>query len=548
MIKRNGMCPTCYAKLLLQPGDPNKNVPILYNNKPYDNGLALTPPMGWSTWNTFAYRIDQEMIVEMAKVMKEKGLVDAGYVYMNIDDCWEAKQRNIRNELESDAVTFPDGIKKLAERVNACGMKLGIYSSNGTLTCEDYPASLGFEYLDAYTFAKWGVEYWKLDYCHHKEITRYAPLVGGIAVGKRGERGTLYKAEEATLSGNANVFKTRFVHRSDKKNVFSTHISGLDRGLGSAEYMHAVEEDGEYIVSVYVHEVKNYEKFFVIVINDDVAYPVYVPEGIRQNEYVFPIPVQLVRGVNKIKILNPILNGATSDMFQYQHAGQCIKQATADYARDHGVPEKPIVFSLCEWGSGKPYLWGASAGNLWRTTGDIRAEWKSMVTIYEHNVKLYNYANPGHWNDPDMLEVGVGDMKYNESEAHFALWCMMAAPLILGNDIRVMSPEICALIKNGDLISINQDKLGRQAKRIKEGDIDVLVKPLTGGKTALCIFNKTDKQRKYEVKEEDLAKENYIEYNASPVARDAIAKKTIPSALVWKGNVAARSTKVFILG
>ena len=125
MIKRNGMCPTCYAKLLLQPGDPNKNVPVLYNNKPYDNGLALTPPMGWSTWNTFAHRIDQEMIVEMAKVMKEKGLVDAGYEYMNIDDCWEAKHRNVRNELESDAVTFPDGIKKLAERVNGYGMKLG---------------------------------------------------------------------------------------------------------------------------------------------------------------------------------------------------------------------------------------------------------------------------------------------------------------------------------------------------------------------------------------------------------------------------------------
>ena len=125
---------------------------------------------------------------------------------------------------------------------------------------------------------------------------------------------------------------------------------------------------------------------------------------------------------------------------------------------------------------------------------------------------------------------------------------MMAAPLILGNDIRVMSPEICNLIKNGDLISINQDKLGRQAKRIKEGNVDVLVKPLVGGKTALCIFNKTDKQRAYEVKESDLMQEEYIDYKSSPVARDAIAKKSIPTTLVWKGNVAARSVKVFILG
>lgn len=548
MIKRNGMCPTCYAKLILQPENPNKNIPVLYNNKPYENGLAQTPPMGWSTWNTFAHRIDQEMIVQMAEVMQKKGLVAAGYEYMNIDDCWEAKHRNVRNELEADAVTFPDGIKKLAERVNACGMKLGIYSSNGTLTCQDYPASLGFEYLDAYTFAKWGVEYWKLDYCHHKEITRYAPLVAGISVGKRGDRGTIYKAEDGSLSGNANVFKTKFRYHNVEGHIFNTHVSGLDRGQGAVEFMHGVDEDGEYVVSVYIHEVKQFEKFFVIVINDDVAYPVYVPDGVRKDEYIFPIPVQLLRGVNKIKILNPILNGATSDMFQYQHAGECIKQATADYARDHGVPEKKIVFSLCEWGSGKPYLWGGSAGNLWRTTGDISANWKSMVSIYEHNVKLYRYANPGHWNDPDMLEVGVGELKYHESETHFALWCMMAAPLILGNDIRCMSDEICELVRNGDLISINQDKLGKQAKRIKEGDIDVLVKPLENNKTALCIFNKTEKQKAYEVKESDLINEEYISYVPSAAARDAIAKKSIPSFLVWKGNVAPHSVKVFILG
>ncbi len=542
------MCPTCYAKLILQPENPNKNIPVLYNNKPYENGLAQTPPMGWSTWNTFAHRIDQEMIVQMAEVMQKKGLVAAGYEYMNIDDCWEAKHRNVRNELEADAVTFPDGIKKLAERVNACGMKLGIYSSNGTLTCQDYPASLGFEYLDAYTFAKWGVEYWKLDYCHHKEITRYAPLVAGISVGKRGDRGTIYKAEDGSLSGNANVFKTKFRYHNVEGHIFNTHVSGLDRGQGAVEFMHGVDEDGEYVVSVYIHEVKQFEKFFVIVINDDVAYPVYVPDGVRKDEYIFPIPVQLLRGVNKIKILNPILNGATSDMFQYQHAGECIKQATADYARDHGVPEKKIVFSLCEWGSGKPYLWGGSAGNLWRTTGDISANWKSMVSIYEHNVKLYRYANPGHWNDPDMLEVGVGELKYHESETHFALWCMMAAPLILGNDIRCMSDEICELVRNGDLISINQDKLGKQAKRIKEGDIDVLVKPLENNKTALCIFNKTEKQKAYEVKESDLINEEYISYVPSAAARDAIAKKSIPSFLVWKGNVAPHSVKVFILG
>ena len=547
MLKRNGMCPTCFAKMILTP-DKSKNVPVLYNNKPYDNGLCQTPPMGWSTWNTFAEKIDQEMIYEMAKVMKEKGLVDAGYVYMNIDDCWEAKHRNIRNELEADAVTFPDGIKALAERVNSCGMKLGIYSSNGTLTCQCFPASLGYEYRDAYTFASWGVEYWKLDYCFHREITRYAPLLAGIAVGKRGRRGTTYGADKCILSGNAHVFKTKFKYHNSEGHIFDTHVSGLDRGLGAAEFMHTVDDDGEYVVSVYIHERKKYEKFFIVLINDDKAYPVYVPEGIRKDEYVFPIPVTLKRGMNKITIMNPILNGATSDMFQYQHAANCILQATADYARDNNVPEKKIVFSLCEWGAGKPYLWGASAGNLWRTTGDISANWKSMISIYEHNVNLYPYASIGHWNDPDMLEVGVGEMKYNESEAHFILWCMMAAPLILGNDIRKMSDDICKLITNRNLIAINQDKLGKQAKRIVNGNIDVLVKPLDNNKTAICILNKTDKEQNYKVLEDALKNEEYIAYVSNSSATDAVTGKVVDISSALSGCIAARSAKAYILG
>ncbi len=115
--------------------------------------------MGWSSWNTFQERINQDLIYETGKAMRDKGLVDAGYVYLNIDDCREAKERNERGELETDYVTFPDGMRALSDKVRALGMRLGLYSSNGTHTCQEYPGTQGHEYIDAYTFAKWGIEY-----------------------------------------------------------------------------------------------------------------------------------------------------------------------------------------------------------------------------------------------------------------------------------------------------------------------------------------------------------------------------------------------------
>ena len=127
----------------------------------YSNSAALTPPMGWSSWNLFRNKINENIILETAKALKNSGLAECGYQYVNIDDCWQSSMRDENGELQGDLVTFPSGIKSLAEKVNELGLKLGIYSSNGTLTCEDLPASLGNEAVDAKTFAKWGIEYFK---------------------------------------------------------------------------------------------------------------------------------------------------------------------------------------------------------------------------------------------------------------------------------------------------------------------------------------------------------------------------------------------------
>lgn len=547
-MKRNGMCPVCFARNIIAPKGRN-NIPVLYNIEPYDNGTCLTPPMGWSSWNTFHERIDQDVILGMAKVMKEKGLADAGYVYVNIDDCWEAKERTMSGELTHDLKTFPDGIEYLVNEVNKLGMKLGIYSSNGVMTCQDFPATLGFEYTDAYTFAKWGVEYWKLDFCHHIDYTKYAPLVAGISVAKQGEQDKILTAEEGTLSGYAHIFRSNFAgkHHRYSNQKLKTHVSGLDAGLGSVEYNVAVEEEGEYVLTVYTHERYSYEKFLGVLVNGVKLYTMKIPAHIHWNEYYTQKLVTLRKGINTIKLFNPIINRATSDMLQYQYAGECIKQAVKDYAAASGKEEKKMIFSLCEWGAGHPYLWGASAGNLWRTTGDIREEWKSVMSIYEHNVKLHEYASIGAWNDPDMLEVGVGDMTYTENVSHFALWCMMAAPLILGNDIRKITDEILALVKNKTLIAINQDKLGKQAKRIVKGSTDILVKPLSEGKTAICVLNKSGSEKSYSVDEKALKEEGYISYKHSDKAIDAVAEATVSTASVLSGRIESHGVKVFII-
>ena len=174
---------------------------------------------------------------------------------------------------------------------------------------------------------------------------------------------------------------------------------------------------------------------------------------------------------------------------------------------------RPILFSMCEWGQSKPWEWAAEIGHSWRTTGDICASfkdiqhyddlgnptWKQLgvLSIIDLNEPLRKYAGPGHWNDPDMLEVGNG-MTVAEDRAHFTLWCMMAAPLILGNDLNNMSDETLAIITNRDVIAIDQDPLGIQGFRTakNEGGLEYWFKPLEGGDWAFCIFNRSETEQK----------------------------------------------------
>jgi alpha-galactosidase len=302
-----------------------------------DNGLARTPPMGWNDWNAFGCNVNEQLVEQTADFLASSGLRDAGYTYVNIDDCWMASQRGSNGSLVPDPVKFPHGIKGVADYVHAKGLKLGIYESAGTATCAGYPGSLNHEQQDANSFASWGVDYLKYDNCNNQGVP-------------------------------------------------------------------------------------------------------------------------------------------------YQQRYDAMRDALAATGR-------PIVFSLCEWGEDNVWTWGAATGNLWRTTGDINASFGSMLSIFHSNVRLAQYAGPGGWNDPDMLEVGNG-MSFTEDRSEFSLWAEMAAPLIAGTDLRTATPATLSLYGNKDVIAVDQDPLGRQGTEVSAtGGLDVLAKPLANGDVAVTLFN-----------------------------------------------------------
>jgi alpha-galactosidase len=158
------------------------------------------------------------------------------------------------------------------------------------------------------------------------------------------------------------------------------------------------------------------------------------------------------------------------------------------------VTGRPIVFSLCQYGWDAVWEWAPSVGgNLWRTMGDITPTWDRIYAIASQQAGLESYAGPGHWNDPDMLEVGNGKLKLAENRSHFSLWAMLAAPLLAGNDLPNMKPEIKAILTNRDVIAIDQDTLGKQATRVySEGEVDVWTRPLAGGALAIAVINAGD--------------------------------------------------------
>ncbi len=186
--------------------------------------------------------------------------------------------------------------------------------------------------------------------------------------------------------------------------------------------------------------------------------------------------------------------------------GQNARSAYETMSKALKESGRPIVFSICEWGENKPWEWGKGIGHLWRTTSDIidcfdcQVNWGGLgvLPILDRQVDLWEYAGPGHWNDPDMLEVGNGGQSFTEYKTHFSLWCILAAPLFAGNDIRSMSDSIKLILTNKDAIGIDQDALGLQGfKYLDYGDFEIWVKALSNGEAAFCFLNRSNRTHNF---------------------------------------------------
>ncbi|WP_040197848.1 NPCBM/NEW2 domain-containing protein [Candidatus Soleaferrea massiliensis] len=469
----------------------------------HDNGAAKTPPMGWSSWNAFHANIDEELITETADAMVQFGLRDAGYEYVNLDDNWHASERDENGRLQFDPIRFPHNGKWLSGYIHDRGLKMGLYTSNGLFTCQDLPGSEFHELTDATSFAEWEIDYFKYDYCHNVQLSSGSYGIYGIKLAKPYSPDTpvySYTAKEAELQGTAKLIDGKYIY-------------GVGLNAGSATFTVEVPEDGTYALNLdFYKKASGTEVPMFIDINGDSVHPyrMMLPAtgatggapGARASAML-----DLKAGENTLRFYNPITNenrNYDTARYNYGFMRDNLMKATAKYAAQNPEKEeRPITFSICEWGSTSPWLWGAQTGNLWRTTGDINANWNSVMSIYDVNVNLYRYAGrygkaeddfDYGWNDPDMLEVGNGDLTHDENVAHFSLWCMMASPLILGNDLRKLADqqEVVDIITNPDAIAVDQDEKGIQAIKFKdEGDLEYLVKPLSGGRMAVCLFNRS---------------------------------------------------------
>lgn len=516
VYRSRGKCPICALQKITKP---TKVTIDTDSEEPYSNGAALTPPMGWSSWNTFRQNISEDLILSTAEAMKKTGLLEAGYQYINLDDCWQSSLRDANGRLQGDLEKFPNGIPHLISQINQMGMKVGLYTSNGTATCEDLPASLGKEVLDAQTFAEWGCEFFKYDFCHHKIISGEAPIIEAIEISAPGSKAelTLYP-EDAELSGRARVLNI-------KRLPSGKGIGLLNHGAGTATFRPVVNFDGQYVLTLLIYkQFARREKYLQVIVNGE-TYEVFFPtsNGFSATGRTQLI-VRLKGGANEIVLRNPIATAADSSYVQYRRMGKALKDATRRVSLERGTKEKPIVFSLCEWGTAHPWHWGAKAGNMWRTTHDITTNWTVINYIYERTLRLYQHAGPGAWNDPDMLEVGNGKLTDDENKTHFSLWCMLAAPLILGNDLRLMlssdgeaNPDnpVLKTVTNKSLILIDQDPLGKPAKRIKKmHGIDIIARPLANGDIALCFYNAGSHVKGLSFDINELSTDDYLNFNA----------------------------------
>lgn len=516
-------------------------VPLTDNDYTYDsfaNGKPLLgkkkghlPAMGWNSWNAFGSGNTAELTKTMADKIVELGLNKLGYQYIVLDDgCY--KSERIDGHLSNETKKFPEGFKALSDYIHAKGLKFGMYNDIGTNLCAGAAVgTCGYEDTDAQSYVDWGVDFLKVDNCYYlwdnatfsdaanaKYV--YTPNIKFLRIVGNGFEKTLSAVSDGILIGSGAKVQDDYVTNigtHDGTNVGTTPVGAM-----SGELILDVDIPSAGDYTLYITYATGEEigcgSWLQFAVNDNLIYDDFLPPTKSTTSFAESegITTVFTAGSNRLRIMNHRRQENTLNSY----AALLDGLYKADSAHD-------IIFSICEWGKTQPQNWGYKVGDSWRILNDItfqvgadgdpgKGRWydegtPSVTSQYNKCVVMDGFAGLDKgWNDPDMMMIGMDGLNETMCKTHMAMWCMMNSPLMLGLDLRRVEKDdsLYNIIANQKLISLNQDTLGIQAKRIfttaestspdtdyimDNNRCDILAKPLSDGSVALCFINLSDK-------------------------------------------------------
>lgn len=535
----------------------NKPTPIPdkeYRYDAFENGCVLLnkkknhlPVMGWNSWNAFGSGNTERLTKDMADALVELGLAQLGYQYVVLDDgCY--KSERVDGKLSNEAMKFPGGFKALADYVHAKGLKFGMYNDIGTNLCAGAAVgTCGHEMTDARSYMDWGVDFLKVDNCYYlwdnatfsdaanvKYV--YTPNIRSIRIVGDAYDVSFQAVTDGILTGRSGEKRDTYVTGIGTIDGTGPQPSPVGTQSSELEFRVNVPKTGEYLV--YVTYATGQEdcvgSWLQIAVGNKKQSRIFYDDFLQLTESAEEfresdgIPVSLEKGENCLRFMNHRRQENTLNSYAKLLEGLNLVN-----------PGHDVILSICEWGKTQPQNWGYKVGDSWRILNDITfcvgadgdpgtGSWSddytaSVTSQYNKAVIMDEYAGLDKgWNDPDMLMVGMNGLTDVMCKTHFSMWCMMNAPLMLGMDLRRVKKGdgIWKIISNKELIALNQDSLGIQAKRVfcslnpenpdtsyivDNNRVDILAKPLADGSLALSFINLSGERKgEYRVNAMDL--------------------------------------------
>ncbi len=492
--------------------------------------LDILPAMGWNSWNAFGCNNTEALTRAMADKIKELELDKLGYSYLVLDDgCYRNERVNGRLAPEPDK--FPSGFRAMADYLHSKGLKFGMYNDIGPKLCSGNPVgTCGYEDVDSESYNEWDIDYIKVDNCYYlwdnatfsdekNAKYSYAPNIKSISLTGHDSSCEYIASGDGYLTGRGASF-CEDGYATGIGSFDGTNVGNTPVGDQSGELRFDIKDlpAGEYdlVVEYAAGEEIGTGSWLEVGINSDIVFDDILPSTKSTKDFVKSkaIPVTL-SGNDTIRLMNHRRQENT--LVAYSVMLHNLREVCA---------KKDIVLSICEWGKTQPQNWGYKVGSSWRILNDItfrvgndgdpgEASWEkpgtdAIASQYDKCVIMDEFAGIKRgWNDPDMLVIGMGGVDDIMARTHMTMWCMMNSPLMLGMDLRKVkkNDNIYNIIANKDVIDLNQDALGIQAKRIFASNCpddpdttyitdndrwDVVVKPLSDGSVAVSFFNMSD--------------------------------------------------------